>query len=87
MLPGVAGRCSEGPAGERPVITMGGGAWSPPWGGVPGALISRVTQWLTQELPSPPHTLPYADSSARQPTGHVTRHLLNIHFLLAPASG
>lgn len=25
MLPGVAGRCSEGPAGERPVITMGGG--------------------------------------------------------------
>lgn len=29
------------------------GAWSPPWGGVPGNLISGVTEWPTQALPSP----------------------------------
>lgn len=35
MLPGVAGRCSEGPAGERPVITMGGGSLVPALGRSP----------------------------------------------------
>lgn len=37
MLPGVAGRCSEGLAGERPVITMGrgGGALVPALGRSP----------------------------------------------------
>lgn len=29
------------------------GAWSPPWGGAQVALISRVTGWPTQALPSP----------------------------------
>lgn len=38
MLPGVAGRCSEGLAGERPVITMGRG------GGGPGPRLGEESQ-------------------------------------------
>lgn len=64
------------------------GAWSPPWGGVPGALISRVTKsGLPRHHPALPQALPYPERGAGRPAGLVIRHLLNFHFLLAPSSG
>lgn len=52
-LLGVAGRYSEYLAGSSWSYFYGReGAWSPPWGGAPKTLISGVTEWPTQALPS-----------------------------------
>lgn len=52
-LLGVARRYSEYRAGSSWSYFYGReGAWSPPWGGAPKTLISGVTEWPTQALPS-----------------------------------